>query len=181
LAQFPGEKKAMHPDSLVHNIKVQFPAQGLVRWIGLRPARGEPMQTVESAELTVQVGIRGDHYAGKAGSDRQVTLIQAEHLSVVAQFLGQAEIDPVMTRRNLVVSGINLIALKHCVFSIGDVLLSGTGACAPCSKMEYNLGTGGYNAMRGHGGITASVMRGGTIQLGASVIARPDLGGSLEE
>ena len=76
-------------------------------------------------------------------------------------------IDPSLTRRNIVVSGINLLALKERQFIIGaDVILETTGLCHPCSRMEENLGAGGYNAMRGHGGITAKVIQGGTIQAG---------------
>ena len=63
------------------------------------------------------------------------------------------------------VSGINLLALKDRTFSIGGTILEYSGLCVPCSNMEKALGPGGYNAMRGHGGITARIIRGGTIAL----------------
>ena len=68
------------------------------------------------------------------------------------------------------VSGINLLALKNKRFSAGAVLLEYTGACHPCSKMERALGAGGYNAMRGHGGITARVLEAGLLCIGDRLI-----------
>jgi MOSC domain-containing protein YiiM len=103
-----------------------------------------------------------------------VTLIQAEHLDAVAHLLARDGIDPALTRRNLVVAGINVLALKDQVFTIGDVVIEGTGPCEPCSRMEANLGEGGYNAMRGHGGITARIVTGGVIRVGDAVRCPPD-------
>ena len=90
-------------------------------------------------------------------------------LNEISSILGLKRIDPKLTRRNIVVSGINLLSLKHHQFRIGDVTLETTGICAPCSRMEENLGAGGYNAMRGHGGITATVIEDGEIKLGDSM------------
>ena len=100
-----------------------------------------------------------------------VTIIQEEHLDAVASLLGKSgSIDPLDTRRNLVVKGINLLALKGKQFKIGDeVILEYTGPCHPCTRMEENLGPGGLNAMRGHGGICTKVIQGGTISLGDKV------------
>lgn len=91
------------------------------------------------------------------------------HLPVVAALCGRDTIDPALLRRNLVISGINLLALRGRRFRIGSVLLEATGACHPCSKMEVALGQGGYNALRGHGGLTARVFASGLLSVGDTV------------
>lgn len=110
----------------------------------------------------------GDRYSGNSGN-RAVTLIQSEHLPAIASFLGESQIDPGLLRRNIVVSGINLLALKGNCFRMGTALLQYTGPCHPCSAMETALGVGGYNAVRGHGGITARILESGIIQVGDPV------------
>lgn len=145
-----------------------LPQVGRIDWIGIRPADRAPLETVTEVAVTLENGLSGDHYSGK-NKKRQVTLIQAEHLAGVASILGRESIDPGLTRRNIVVSGINLLALLDRRFRIGEVVLETTGHCHPCSRMEENLGAGGYNAMRGHGGITARVIQGGIVRQGDEV------------
>jgi MOSC domain-containing protein YiiM len=146
----------------------QFPRAGTVCWIGLRPARDVPMREVDSAEAIPGKGLRGDRYGSGSGK-RGITLIQAEHLPVIAALAGLDDILPATLRRNLVVSGLPLIALKGRRFRIGEVLLEGTQPCDPCSRMEAALGPGGYNAMRGHGGLCARILEGGTLRIGDAV------------
>lgn len=74
-------------------------------------------------------------------------------------------------RRNLVISGLNLNALRGRRITVGLVEFEVTGPCAPCSRMEEALGAGGYTAMRGHGGWCARVIRPGKIALGDPVQA----------
>jgi len=147
-----------------------LPQRGRVTWIGVRPARRVMPLAVDSVEARPGEGLVGDRFSGTVRSKRQITLIQAEHLVAAGAMLGREALDPALTRRNLVVSGINLLALRRSVFRVGSVLLQGTGPCAPCSRMEEHFGPGGYNALRGHGGITARVLEPGLIRLGDEVL-----------
>ena len=123
----------------------------------------------QSAVLKAARGIEGDHFKTSRDGPRQVTLIASEGIAAIASYLGRDDIAPEILRRNLVVRGINLTALKGARFSIGGALLEHTGDCAPCRHMEAALGTGGYNAVRGHGGITARIIEGGTVHIGDEV------------
>jgi MOSC domain-containing protein YiiM len=164
-----------YPDLFGH-----FPQPGTVEWIGVRPqrrARPVALREVRAAAGSAGAGLAGDHYGGGATGKRHVTLIQQEHLAVVARLLSLRDgapsivpLDPALVRRNIVVSGLNLLALKAKRFRVGGAMLEFTETCAPCSRMEEVLGTGGYNAMRGHGGICARIIEGGLIRIGDALV-----------
>jgi MOSC domain-containing protein YiiM len=161
--------------SVVARLLNTLPQTGRLEWIGLRPARRQPMTAVSEAELLTDAHLVGDHARIKPGGKRQITLIQHEHLAAVAGFLGLPEaLAPGRLRRNLVVSGLNLLALKNRRLRLGaEVVLEVTGECHPCSRMEEELGPGGYNAMRGHGGLTARIVQGGRLRVGDAVRVEP--------
>jgi MOSC domain-containing protein YiiM len=138
---------------------------GRITWIGLRPVRRAELTSVAEVIADTRQGLVGDRYNGRSGL-RQVTLIQQEHLAAIASHLGLEQVAPEQLRRNIVVAGINLAALKDHHFRLGSAILAWTGECHPCSRMEEAFGPGGYNAVRGHGGITARVIEGGTIAIG---------------
>ncbi len=147
-----------------------FAHPGRIDWIGIRPVRRGEIREMDAVEVTTEKGILGDHYSGTSGK-RHVTLIQSEHLPVIASYVNMDTVTPDLLRRNIMVSGLNLLALKDHKIQIGaDVILQITGACHPCSRMEQNLGPGGYNAVRGHGGLTARVLQSGTIRVGDPVV-----------
>ncbi|WP_317930243.1 MOSC domain-containing protein [Halioxenophilus sp. WMMB6] len=159
---------AVVPSRVKELIKI-LPQQGRLEMILLRPGRKEPMVAVDSAEVKFGQGLVGDRFSGKPDSKRQVTLFQAENLAVLASLLHREAIDPKLLRRNLLVSGISLQALSGRRFQIGGVILEGAAQCHPCSRMEANLGPGGFNAMRGIGGLCAKVVGEGSLALGDSV------------
>jgi MOSC domain-containing protein YiiM len=156
-------------DSPLGLLLASLPRHGRVEWIGLRPRRDVAMAEVADALAVAGKGLVGDRYAGGSGK-RGITLIQAEHLPVIAALAGQAQVAPALLRRNLVVSGVPVIALKGRRFRIGEVLLEGIDSCDPCSRMEAALGAGGYNAMRGHGGLCARILEGGQLRIGDAVV-----------
>ena len=156
----------LKPESHLASLRSALIRPGRVVWIGLRPARREPMVPVEAATAEPGNGLIGDRYRSSRDGPRQVTLVQAEHLAAIASYLGRDSIEPTFLRRNVVTRGINLLALKHRQFRLGTAVLEYTDECHPCSRMEENLGTGGYNTVRGHGGITARVLAAGEVCVG---------------
>ena len=160
----------------------RFPFEGRVEAVYLRPAREVAVVSVQRANALAGRGLEGDRSAqGPAGRTmthhkRQVTLFQAEHLPLLASWLGRPSLDARVLRRNIVISGFNLLSAKGLFadqalrLRIGvAVSLRASGPCDPCSKMEVALGPGTYNAMRGHGGLTATVEVGGEIAVGDRV------------
>jgi MOSC domain-containing protein YiiM len=168
----------------LHHLVQQFAQAGRLEQIILRPERRAPTVQVDSAQVLMSLGLEGDRAVAREpakarSSKRHITLIQAEHLPVIAAFMGQAQVDPMMIRRNLVVSGLNLLAARALfknepmVLRLGvEVVLEITGPCEPCSRMEELLGPGGYNAMRGHGGMNARVLTAGRIKVGDAVVCQ---------
>jgi MOSC domain-containing protein YiiM len=143
---------------------------GSVSWIGLRPGHRQAMQEVDSAVALQDLGLEGDHRCAKtAGSSRQLTIISTEYIQQIEYFCNRHTITPDLLRRNLVVSGINLGALRHQRLAVGAAILETTALCHPCSRMEAALGPGGFAAMLGHGGLCAKILQGGRIAVGDTV------------
>ncbi|MEO1455397.1 MAG: MOSC domain-containing protein [Pseudomonadota bacterium] len=138
---------------------------GRIDWIGLRAARRAEIAVVDVAQLS-EAGLVGDH--AKPGK-RALTLIQAEHLPVIAALSGHNMVLPALFRRNIVVSGLNLLGFRRARLNLGEAVIEITGPCPPCSRMEEALGPGGYTGMRGHGGVYASVVRPGSLKIGDMV------------
>ena len=170
-------------NSSMRALTTQFAQAGKLEDIYLRPARGVACNVPSIAVALAGRGLQNDRISLVAsrnplGGNRQVTLIQAEHITVLEKLLNKP-IDAAVLRRNLVVSGINLLAAKSLFkddpmrLIIGNIELEITGPCEPCSKMESVLGKGAYNAMRGHGGVTARIVIGGELKIGDVVSCQP--------
>ena len=143
-------------------------------WIGVRPARDLAMIAVDVAEVRLSRGLVGDRYGKVArkttvnSGKREVSLIAAEAIATLATRLGIADACDLYpkARRNLVLEGVDLMALIGRRFYIGDIELEATGECEPCVRMNLAFGAGGFAAMQGLGGLTARVIQPGLLRIG---------------
>jgi MOSC domain-containing protein YiiM len=150
---------------------------GELSWIGLRPERRAEVVEVGSVQAIVGSGLEGDHrFENTLGSGRQVTLMSEEYVGQIAHFLslsGEAVVADAalarLLRRNLVIKGMNLEALRYQQFSIGGAIFEAGAICHPCLRMEELLGKGGIAAMVGHGGLCLKVVQSGKISVGDAV------------
>lgn len=150
---------------------------GELSWIGLRPDRRAEVVEVGSVQAIAGSGLEGDHrFENTLGSGRQVTLISEEYVGQIAHFLslsGEAVVANArlarLLRRNLVIKGMNLEALRYQQFSIGGAIFEAGAICHPCLRMEELLGKGGIAAMVGHGGLCLKVVQSGKVSVGDAV------------
>jgi MOSC domain-containing protein YiiM len=129
----------------------------------------------EWLEVRAGFGIVGDRYAGRpAHRDASVTVIAAESLEELAAELGIGPLDPLLTRRNVVLRGAEVEALRGQLFSLdcgeGAVLLQGGRPANPCAWLDTVLAPGAHRGMRGRGGIRCAPLTDGVLRLGPAVL-----------
>ena len=140
--------------------------QGTVTAIHIAAEYGRPVEPVERVEAVAGKGLRGDRYFG---SRRQVTLVAAGELGAAAAQLGVERIDEGATRRNITVDLPSLPRAHGSRIEIGETVLTVWRDCAPCEVMETAVGPGARAALRDRAGVSATVLAGGTIRVGAPV------------
>ncbi|CCG05610.1 MOSC domain-containing protein [Blastococcus saxobsidens] len=126
-------------------------------------------------EVRAGVGIVGDRYAGRpAHRDAQVTVLAVESLESLAGELGAAPFDPLLPRRNVVLRGAEVEALRGQELVLdcgaGPVLLRGGRPAHPCAWMDTVLASGAHRGLRGRGGVRCAALSDGVLRLGAAVL-----------
>lgn len=140
--------------------------QGTVTAIHIAPEYGRPVELVERVEAVAGKGLRGDRYFG---SRRQVTLVATGELEAAAAQLGVEGIVEGATRRNITVDLPSLPRAHGTRIEIGETVLAVWRDCAPCEVMETSVGPGARSALRDRAGVSATVLEGGAIEVGALV------------
>ena len=170
-------------------IDVELPYRYGVEVVGLlaspghrydgRPGTDVPPQTSDRRdriEVRAGFGIVGDRYAGRtAHRDAAVTVVAAEAVESLAADLGTGPLDPLLTRRNVVLRGAEVEALRAQLFSLdcglGAVVLRGGRPANPCAWLDVVLAPGAHRGMRGRGGVRCTPLSDGVLRLGPAVLA----------
>ena len=141
--------------------------RGKIASIQLCVGHRDPMKGVSSADLTAGYGIEGDRHAVSEGvrTARQVLLMDEETL-------GKFDLTRGQIRENITTTGIDLHSLEpgRQVSLGGDAVVEITGYCAPCARMD-EIRDGLRVALEEQRGMLATVVHGGSIAVGDSVMA----------
>ena len=126
-------------------------------------------------EVRAGHGIVGDRYAGRpAHRDAAVTVLAAEGVEALAAELGVTAPDPLLARRNVVLRGAEVEALRGHEFSLdcgeGEVWLRGGRPANPCAWLDVVLGPGFHRGLRGRAGIRCAALSDGVLRLGPAVL-----------
>jgi MOSC domain-containing protein YiiM len=140
---------------------------GRLEGIARRDRKRAPMETLERAEVSTGTGVARD-FRGKPGR-RQVTVVSASAWRAACTELGR-EIPWTTRRANLLVDGVELPRSIGSVIRIGTVRLGVTGEVDPCSRMDEQC-AGLTSALKPdwRGGVSCTVLEGGTVSLGDAV------------
>ena len=144
---------------------------------GAGPAPAAP-ESVGRADVVAGRGLVGDRYSRRPEhADAGVTLLAVESLETVAAELGVPPFDPLLARRNVVLRGADVEALRGVDLTLdcgdGPVHLRGGRPAAPCSWMDAVLASGAHAALRGRAGVRCAARSGGVLRVGLAVLAAP--------
>ena len=141
--------------------------------IAVRSARRRPMQLVERAQVTPEIGVEGDHKGAKLKS-RQVTLLALEDWRAALADLdpanGPTDLEWTARRANLLTEGVVLPAASGAILAIGSVRIEVTKPVFPCTRMlEAHPDLMRALSPDWRGGVAGRVIAGGEIAVGDAV------------
>lgn len=144
-----------------------------------RPKDGagtHPTLDVAQAQVVAGKGLVGDRYFGVAAHfNAQITFLAAEVFAAMQDNLGLDEFSPILTRRNVVISGVPLNQLIGQEFTIeaqGEpVRFAGVKQCSPCAWMDAAIAPGAQKFLRGRGGLRVQALSDGLLQRGEAILS----------
>lgn len=129
----------------------------------------------DQVDVVAGQGIVGDRFYGRASRLRAaVSFVAAEAVAAAAADLGGGPLDPRLLRRNVVVRGMDLVALREQEFTLQQdgvaLVFVGGRETAPCAWMDAVLAPGARAGLRGRGGLRAMPLTSGPLRVGSAVL-----------
>jgi MOSC domain-containing protein YiiM len=146
---------------------------GTLRGIARRAFPGAEMEVIESAYLSLDLGVTGDArgIVRNGKNKRQVSLMELKDWQAATAEIG-AEVAWQRRRANLLVDGLDLPQRAGAIIRIGDTArIETTMECDPCIRMEQ-VASGLMEALRPdwRGGVLGRVLSEGEIRVGDPII-----------
>jgi MOSC domain-containing protein YiiM len=148
---------------------------GFVEGIFLAPEAAARMKGVEVSNALEGCGLEGDRYCAgtghwsRFGRVCQVTFIAAEDLDDIERETGVG-VKKGEHRRNVVTRRVSLKTLRRGErFRIGEAVFEYRGPRSVCRYIERLTEPGMTQALKGRGGICATVTKNGTVRVGDEI------------
>jgi MOSC domain-containing protein YiiM len=142
-----------------------------------QPPGNFPLVDVPNVECVAGRGLRGDRYFDHRENYKgQATFFSAEVFEKLCTHFGIKDKPAGVLRRNVIVSGIDLLSLIGREFEIQGIRFRGTEHCAPCEWMETAFAPGAKEFLRENAGLRAKILTDGTVAVGEarlSILSEP--------
>ncbi len=124
-----------------------------------------PSMEVPEIRCVTRQGITGDRYYGyKNGQRGNITFFEEETYQDLCLQFGVWDRGPEVFRRNVITHGFNLNELIGVEFELQGVHFFGDEECRPCFWMERAFAPGAEKAMKGRGGLRATILSDGVLR-----------------
>jgi hypothetical protein len=163
-----------------HAVSIELLLASRIHRYDGRPADGpDPAvgpELFDEIEIRAGLGVVGDRFfAAEAHKRYSVTVMAAESLDRIAEELGLDETpDAAVTRRNIILRGIDIDSMRGQVFSLdsgdGPVTFRANFPANPCAWMNVMIAPGAHKALRGHGGMRCEPLSSGRLRLGPATL-----------
>jgi MOSC domain-containing protein YiiM len=132
-----------------------------------KPAGDSPIATVNTVTCRAGRGLVGDRFFDyKPDYQGQVTFFDWEVYEAIKIALNVPDLSPSAFRRNVLVEGMDLMALVGQKFRLGGIDFEGACEAKPCYWMEQAVAPGAEAWLRGKGGLRAKILCDGVLRPG---------------
>ena len=131
------------------------------------PPGTSPLIEKDRIQCVAGKGLLGDRYFNHREDYKgQITFFSAEVFEQLRTHFGIGEKPVGALRRNVIVSGVNLLSLIGSDFEIQGVKFRGTQHCAPCEWMDLAFAPGTKEFLKQNAGLRAKILSDGEIHVG---------------